>query len=281
MTTNNDVNVEFKVTPLFDFMYLGDYAITTKSGIIAGRAEITVQGKKEDELLRYLMKSLNVDFICNLGEGAKLHGGDFFPAGNVCFIGQGQMTNSVAIRQMLNEDVFGTEYVVVVKDELAKNSQKYLSKYFNFLNHNTVVLGENRINGKEAILADVYEKDDNDEGYKIIKRNTNFAKYLKKNFKYTIVPVSMDDQLADATDFFLVKENVIIGANGVSHEYKKALNDAGVSAVWLDLDNIKAGYGGVHSVIQVINREKPKKNKSGMSQMGTISTNNDKGYMNL
>jgi len=118
------------------------------------------------------------------------------------------------------------------------------------------VLVESRIgvsnNNIMSLRADIYEQ--NDQGYELISSDHNFESYLRNNLSYSIIPVPVDDQLKYGVNFLTIKTNNIIAIDGVSDKYKKALQDAGVNATWINFSNLTCGYGAAHCTTQVIYR---------------------------
>jgi arginine deiminase len=276
LVANNTLLPKFSITPISNFFYMNDLGITTSKGITIGKLS-NPQRQDEVKIFKYLLSAESIEPIYEVTGHGRLEGGDFIPADSVCFIGQGLRTNSTAIKQLLENNVFDSKEVVVVKDNLKQPHQMHLTKYFNFLNKNTVVFAENRMEGDNETKADVYEYSTDQERYRLVRRNTPFVNYLKDQLQYTIIPVSLDDQQKLAMDYFLVKPDTIIASDGVSSDYKDLLREKGVNAVWLNIENIKAGHGGIRSVIQVLKRKFQKPVKT----LKNISTANSSDYINL
>lgn len=86
-----------------------------------------------------------------------------FQLGKMSFIGLGTSTNEEALNQLLENDVFGVNRVVAVKDSWKNQEQMHLDTYFNVINPNLAVLVDMRmsIDGEEPelkIIVDVYYK---------------------------------------------------------------------------------------------------------------------------
>ena len=278
LMANNTYSPKFSVDPICNFFYMNDLGITTSKGIIVSKLS-NPQRQKEIDIYKYLLSVQNINPIYEINGSGRLEGGDFIPANSVCFIGQGIRTNREAIEQLLKNNTLGTKTVIVVKDNLKLPFQMHLIKYFNFLNKNTVVFAENRMEGDDETKIDIYERSSSkNEEYKLIRKDVSFAGYMKDALRYNIIPVSMEDQQMFAMDYFVVKANTIIAPEGVSSKYKQTLREHGINAIWLDIDNIKAGYGGIHSVIQVLKRKYVKKEKE--TTKNSISPENTE-YINL
>ena len=276
LISNNTLSPKFSVSPVSNFYYLNDLAITTSKGIIVGKLS-NPQRRNETAIFKYLLNAKNITPVYEVIGNGRVEGGDFIPAETVCFIGQGLRTNSEGIKQLLKNKVFGTKTVIVVKDHLKYPYQMHLIKYFNFLNKNTVVFAKNRMKDSNQTLADVYEYSTKDETYRRKMKNISFVSYLRKTLQYTVIPVSLEDQKNLAMDYFVVKQNTIIAPEGVSSEYKQTLNKEGVNVVWLNVENIKSGHGGIHSVIKVLKRKLLKPTKS----LKDFKSSNNSNFINL
>ena len=252
-----------------------DQVITTAKGIVVGKMK-DAQREKETEIIRLVLDNLGITPVYEITGNAVLEGGDFIPAGERVFIGQGLRTNAEAIEQMLANDVFGggVREVVVVKETWRNQQEMHLDTYFNVAAEKTAVLVEDRFPGNcesagggtvgdnKCLNVDVWERTSSCGGgtvvgnYCLTAENTDkeFVQLLGEvNFE-NIIPVSVADQIAYGINFLTVKENKIIGVEGVSPDYKTALGNVGVTAEWIDFDNMKLGYGAAHCTTQVLSR---------------------------
>ena len=58
-----------------------------------------------------------------------LEGGDFCPASvDLCFVGVGLRSNMIAVQQLMDEDLFGSRRVAVVRDDFEQNQVRHLGK---------------------------------------------------------------------------------------------------------------------------------------------------------
>jgi len=181
------------------------------------------------------------------------------PAGERVFIGQGLRTNAVAIREMLENDVFGVREVVVVKDAWRKQQQMHLDTYFNIIDKDLAVLESGRnlpackpSIHKKCLLADVWTRQANGR-YALTRKEVNFVKLIGE-YKIQLIPVSEEDQRAYGINFLTLGPRRIVGVDGVSPKLKRDLVDAKVTAQWIDFSNLKLGYGAAHCTTQVLRR---------------------------
>jgi arginine deiminase len=262
---NTGFTATYQTDPLMNLYFMRDQVITTAKGLVIGHFN-AVQRETETKIARFAYEKLGIKPVFEVYGSARLEGGDFIPAGDVAFIGQGLRTNEEAIKQLLDAQVFGTKRVVVVKDSWKNQDQMHLDTYFNIIDKNLAVLVEERMNivdengklkksaepGKKASV-DVYEL--TPEGYRKQISNADFQTFLEKQLGFRLVPVSNADQLKYGINFLSVGKRKILAIDGVSQEYKARLAREGVEATWMDFSNLTGGYGAAHCTTQVIHRE--------------------------
>ena len=207
-----------------------------------------------------MLSKLGIEPIYEVRGEGRLEGGDYFSAGDTALIGQGLRTNATAIKQLLDNQVFGFPRVAVVKDSWKNQEEMHLDTYFNIISPELAVLVELRMNtlDKPAMDAvrsnvDLYELED--DGYKLKAANIEFQKFLEEEMGFKLIPVSRDNQRNYGINFLTIAPNKILAIDGVSIEYKQTLKDAGVDATWMDFHNLTGGYGAAHCTTQVLLRE--------------------------
>ena len=257
---NTGFAAKYELDPLMNTYFLRDQMITTGKGIVIGKFN-SVQRAKETKIIKFVLHKLGIKPIYEVTGKGRLEGGDFYMAGDVAFIGNGLRTNTEGIQQLLDNKVFGTEYVVVVKDNWKNQDQMHLDCYFNIIAPKLAVLAANRmtVDGKPAspkkiLKADIYKLIDGK--YELKKNNIDFLNYLEKTLKFKVIPVSVPDQLKYGANFLTISSDKILGIDGVSNKYKETLKNAGVDATWMDFKNLTQGYGAAHCTTQVIQRVK-------------------------
>jgi len=252
---NTFVSASYKINPLMNLYFLRDQSITTCKGIVLSKMN-SDQRADEVSVIKFVYDKIGITPLYQIEANGRLEGGDFITTGDVDFIGQGLRTNAEAITQLLENKVLCGKKLVVVKDNWYNQEQMHLDTYFNIMAPKKAVLVESRIgvsnNNIMSLRADIYEQ--NDQGYELISSDHNFESYLRNNLSYSIIPVPVDDQLKYGVNFLTIKTNNIIAIDGVSDKYKKALQDAGVNATWINFSNLTCGYGAAHCTTQVIYR---------------------------
>jgi arginine deiminase len=218
----------------------------------------------ETEILRFVLGKLGIEPIYAVTGEGRLEGGDFLPAGDTAFLGQGLRTNAEGVRQLLANAVFGTPRVVIVKDPWKKQDQMHLDTYFNILGPDRAVLVEERMDVRDArgnivkpavpemrSTIDVYEL--RDGAYVRTLEAGDFQRFLEEEMGFKLTPVPNADQLKYGVNFLCVAPGRILAIDGVSEAYKASLTD--IDATWMDFSNLTGGYGAAHCSVQVLHRE--------------------------
>ncbi len=257
--TNTGLGATYELKPLMNLYFLRDQMITTAKGIIISKMD-SEQRAPETKIVKFVLSKLGINHIYEVTGEGRLEGGDYFSAGDTALIGQGLRTNAAAIKQLLDNQLFGLPRVAVVKDSWKNQEEMHLDTYFNVISPGLAVLVELRMNtlDKPAIdgvqsKVDVYELED--DGYKLKAANVEFQKFLEEEMRFKLIPVSRNDQLNYGINFLTIAPNKILAIDGVSIEYKQTLKDAGVDATWMDFHNLTGGYGAAHCTTQVLLRQ--------------------------
>ena len=262
---NTGLAASYSANPVMNLYFMRDQVITTAKGMVIGHFNAP-QREMETKIVRFAYAKFGVNPVYAVTGSARLEGGDFIPAGDTALIGQGLRTNPEAIRQLLQNRVFGTPRVAVVKDSWKNQDQMHLDTYFNIIDKDLAVIVEERIDQRDASgrivkpadpakrsLVDLYELKDGT--YLKTASNVPFQTFIEQDLKLKLIPVSNDDQLKYGINFLAVKGRQILAIDGVSDAYKKRLTDAGVETVWMDFHNLTGGYGAAHCTTQAIRRE--------------------------
>lgn len=263
----DDVRIaaSYSLRPAMNMYFMRDPMITTAKGVVVGRMG-SPQRWAEVEIARFALRRLGVTPIYEVQGEGRLEGGDFFPAGDTAFIGQGLRTNAEGVRQLLEARVFGAPRVVVVKDPWKHPDQVHLDTYFNLIADRLAVLSRERMDVRDArgdVIApadparrarvDVYGL--KGDRYVKLVEDADFQRYVEGELGYRLLPVATDDQLRYGINFLTVEPMRILGVGGVSAAYKAALAALGVAASWLDVGDLTSGYGAIHCMVQVLRRE--------------------------
>lgn len=251
---NTGFSAKYELSPQMNLYFLRDQLITTSKGVVVGRMN-SPQRFHETKIVSFVLHKLGIKSIFNVQRPGFLEGGDFIPANDTAFIGQGLRTNAEGIQQLLKAKVFGTKRVVIVKDFWKHQSQIHLDTFFNIIDKDLAVIAENRKNPKSQkmiLLADVYGFKEG--AYRIEKKDINFINYVENRLGFNLISVPILDQINYGVNFLTVAPRIILGIEGVSDIYKDRLMAAGVKATWVNFDNLKGGYGAAHCTTQVLLR---------------------------
>lgn len=261
---NTGLRAVYGADPLMNLYFTRDQVITTAKGLVIGHLNST-QRAPENRILRFAYEKLGITPLYQVTGSARLEGGDFIPAGDTALIGQGLRTNAEAVRQLLQQQVFGTKRVAVVKDFWKNQDQMHLDTYFNIIDEKLAVIVEERINQRNSdgfivkaadpakkSLVDLYEL--RGDGYVKVDSDIPFQQFVEKDLGMTLIPVTNADQLKYGINFLPLGGKKILAIDGVSNAYKQRLAENGVNAVWMDFHNLTGGYGAAHCTTQVIQR---------------------------
>jgi arginine deiminase len=246
------------VRPVTNLYFTRDQSIATPKGRVLMRLAST-QRSLESRIIEFALKKLGQPVIYKLQAPDTMEGGDYIPAGKYAFQGQGLRTTPGAIKQLMDNDCYGSEILVVVKDEWHDQEQMHLDTFFNVINDKLVILEANRVHAKPTdkemyTVADVYRRDAATGKYTMERDNVSFVELLKECGFETIIPVSREDQLIYGCNFLTMGPQDIILVKrdeGVSAAYRKALEDNGVRYHEVDLSSLTRGYGAAHCSSQV------------------------------
>jgi len=256
------VLADYRVNPLMNLYFTRDQMNTTTRGVVVGRMA-NPQRAAEREVMKFVLGKLGIQPIYEVSRRGRLEGGDFFPAGERAFIGQGLRSNAIAIHELLEHDVFGTGEVIVVKDAWQNSQEMHLDTYFNLLDRDLALLVADRHvrdcnvhQNAKCLKADVWIR--NARGtYELVRKNIDFVRLLDE-YGIRVIPVSVEDQRAYGINVLTMGPRRIVGAEGVSQAYKMALAEASVQATWVSFDNLQRGYGSADCMTQVLRRRLPK-----------------------
>lgn len=249
----------YEFSPVGGLVFCRDFCISTAKGLVLGRLSSAQRGV-ETEIVRFALHKLGLAPLFEVQADGRLEGGDFFALGAVSLLGQGPRTNEEAVRQLLQNKVFGTPRVAVVKDPGKSPNEPHLDAYFNVLGPKLAVLSQERYEARapeKRSLVDLYELEGG--AYVLKKQDLPLRAFLEKELGFTVLPVSSEDQRNAGLDYLLLGPNRILattGPEGMSEAYKKALKERSVSVGWQELKHAPPGFGGRSAVLPLVRDEK-------------------------
>lgn len=257
--------ISFK--PLGNLLFCRDQQITTKKGVVIGRA-ISQQRAVEHKVMEQVYKNLNANVVGHCPEGCFLEGGDFFVAKpDLAMLGVGLRTNIESANYLMENNLLGTERFAVVFDETDLDQQRmHLDTYFNIVSEKYVVVldfektGEivnKKINRKVLLFNSKKNIQPIDSGnpkiknivgeYKLEKIFDDFYTYLTYE-GYEMIKISHQQQMDYMINFLNIGNNTILTVNP---ELKNVIKHTGVEVEYVEFQAVMKMFGALHCATQV------------------------------
>lgn len=249
------VTASYIFNPLGNLVFTRDQQITTSKGIVMANMH-PKQRKPEVSIMKFCWQKLGFPVVGHVPEPHTLEGGDFLPAGpDLCFLGVGPRTSEGAAQYLMDNDLFGTRQVAVVKD-VFERSQKHmhLDTVFNIASDRCVVLQESLIGPTAPLrrLVDEYTRDE-DGRYRLTQWDVEFSQYLRDQ-GYEVVPIPEECQRGYGINFVNLGNSHLVCCD----QKTKALLEAhpqfradGGRVTYMPYDGVTAMYGGPHCSSQL------------------------------
>ena len=254
---NTGFEAVYTHSPLMNLYFTRDQSITTPRGHIISRMN-SMQRAAETQIVALCYELLGVEPILTITGDGRLEGGDYLRGGTISYIGCGMRTNIEAIGQMMRADAFGHDTVAVVNDRKWWQMQMHLDTYFNIIDKDLCTLVESRYHAKEGdpewVTVDLYTRGCGEKEYTLTQKEIPFVDFLKQR-GFTIIPISLEDELHYANNFLTVAPRHIMAVGNQSQELQKAFDRHGVTVEWIPLETLIKGYGAAHCMTQVIKAE--------------------------
>lgn len=132
--------------------------------------------------MQFCWEKLKFPVIGRIPGPFTLEGGDFIPAGpDLCFIGTGLRTCEGAVKYMMENDLFGTRRVAVVRDIFDRNQDRmHLDCVFNILSFDCCIALETLLGPTNPRRRLVQEWTRNLDGeYRLTQSDVEFSEYLR------------------------------------------------------------------------------------------------------
>ena len=253
---NTDYEAEYILKPLMNLYFTRDQSITTPKGHIICQMNST-QRIAETEVIEQCYSYLGRRPILRIQGEGRLEGGDYFPAGDMAFIGCGMRTNYNGIRQIMEADAFGHDTVVVVRDHKLWQRQMHLDTWFNIIDRDLCTMAGSRLNASlgdpEYSTCDIWTRNPGTLEYSLERENVSFVSFIRES-GMEIIPINHPDEMHYAGNYLTVAPRKIVAVAGQGPEFRRCLLDAGVEVEWIPLDNLIRGYGAAHCMTQVLSR---------------------------
>ena len=253
---NTGYQAEYSYRPLMNLYFTRDQSINTPRGLVICRMN-SEQRAPEIDIILLCYEQLGIKPILQVSGEGRLEGGDYFPAGEVSFIGCGMRTNDEGIRQIMEADAFGHDTVVVVRDHKFWQKQMHLDTWFNIIDKDLCTMVASRLNAApgepEYGTCDIWRRNSAAEPYHLEVKDKPFVEYLREA-GFQIIPINRDDEEHYANNYLTIGARRIMAVGGQSRELQKAFAAAGVKVNWVPLENSIKGYGAAHCMTQVLQR---------------------------
>ncbi|EFC47000.1 predicted protein [Naegleria gruberi] len=257
-STNTPMRLErLGMRPLLNLTFTRDQQIVTNRGLVICRMG-SLQRHQETKILKFCFEKLGYEILGEIKEPGIIEGGDFLVGGaDICYIGEGLRTNPDAIRQMLDNDWFGTRRVAVVHDYFDCDQQRmHLDTFFNICSHNCCVMLETVMGENSPLRRLVTEYTKNEQGkYEVTRFNVEFSKYIKEE-GYHIISVTEKQQEMYGINFLNIGGGINITMDESTS--RKMLQDPNFDGEIdrIDYSGMTTMYGSLHCSSQVLQRKK-------------------------
>ena len=263
--------------PLGNLIFCRDQQITTKKGVVIGRARSS-QRDGEHIIMKQVFENLNSTILGTVtkeyDENAYLEGGDFYVAKpDLSMLGVGLRTTIKGAEYLMKNDFLGTRYMAIIYDDEDRDQQRmHLDTYFNILSEDYVIVLDfddvqkyypNKKIGRKVYLYDNEAissiKSDNNNiskifgKYKLINIYNNFYRFLEERLKYKIIKVTHQQQIDYMINFLNIGNNEILSVN---NELKIKAKKSKTNIINLEFKPILNMYGAMHCITQVSRSDK-------------------------
>lgn len=257
---NTGFTAQYVHEPLMNMYFLRDQSITTPKGHIMCRMN-SAQRAPEVDIIEACYEQLGEPAIYRVsGRDSYLEGGDYIPFGTMSLIGQGLRTSREAIDELLENDCFAHDTVVVVKDHWKDQYQMHLDTYFNVIDRDLCTLCFNRYDAEDEndinyLTMDMYVRGAGCNGYRLDEAQSGkgFKEFLESR-GVKIIRISREDADHYANNFLTIDARHIMSVAGQSKDLEAEYEKHGVRVEWVPLDNLIGGYGAAHCMTQVLRR---------------------------
>ena len=257
---NTGYEAHYLHNPLMNMYFLRDQSISTPKGHILCRMNSSQRGPEVD-IIEACYEQLGESAIYRVkGEDSYLEGGDYIPFGTISLIGQGLRTNQNAIDELLENDCFGHDTVVVVRERWKDQYQMHLDTFFNVIDKDLCTMCFNRYDAKDVndinyLTMDMYVRPAGEKTYRLDSAcsGKGFREFLQAR-GVKIIRISKEDADHYANNYLTVDARHIMSVAGQSKDLEAEYERNGVEVVWVPLENLIGGYGAAHCMTQVLSR---------------------------
>lgn len=248
---------QLQMRPMLNLTFTRDQQLVTNKGIV-----ITNMGAQqrdmETTIIKFCLEKLGLPILGKIHPPGTIEGGDFVSVSeDLCMIGSGLRTNFFAIKQMLENNWFGTRRVAVVRDIFDCNQQRmHLDTIFNIASDNCVVMLESVMgdNSDRRRLVTEYTYNTDTGNYGVSRRDVELSLYIREQ-GYHIIPISEQQQEAYGINFLNIGDNRIIAVDESTARTILSDKNFNGNIEVIDFSGVTTMYGSVHCCSQVLYRE--------------------------
>lgn len=253
---NTGYEAVYEHNSLMNLYFTRDQSISTPKGQVICKMNST-QRTPETRIIRACYEALGIEPIYEIEGEGRMEGGDYIPAGTVSFIGCGMRTNQTAIDQMLANDVFGHDTVIVAKQHCRWQLEMHLDTYFNIIDKDLCTMVARRKDAPAGdpyyISADIYVRAPGEHNYRLQTQDYSFVELLQER-GFTIIPIEEEDELHYANNYLTIAPRHIMAVGGQSKTLQDVFKAHNVMVEWIPLEQLICGYGAAHCMTQVMQR---------------------------
>ena len=261
--------------PLGNLLFTRDQMITTDKGVVLSRMR-EPQRSREVEIMKVVLETIGIEPIYQVedkgGEEDFLEGGDYFSMGDFCLLGVGHRTGYSGARQLIENNVFGFDEVVLVRDGDSKLEEMHLDTYFNVLDRGAVaLLGDKDSTAGPAPNVEVWRRQDGGYVQDPSQKGRPLDSFMRDR-GFTVVTLPRKMQRRYGLNFLNIGGNGIVGVpldelgvsrrkggfmDRVATEYTKSGRTPLKLPEWntVPFRGVNDMYGGHHCTTQVLHRE--------------------------
>ena len=243
---------------MHSMVYVRDPMIATPCGIVIGKMKNEARQPEPSYVTRALCSMGLLPVYRVKGDQACLEGGDYFPFGNVCFIGCGLRTNQEAVDELMKADVLGADSIVVIRDRWHQQREMHLDTYLNIIDRDLMTLTCDRFDATpddEAFLtADVYVRRAGFGNYDKVLADTPLLGFLQ-GLGVEVLRIGKYDTATLGGNFLCIAPRRIIASDDLSEAFVETLRRHRVELESSPAGNLCTGGGSIHCATQVISRK--------------------------
>lgn len=266
----------YSFKPLTNLLFTRDQQVTTRRGIVMARLR-SEQRRKEVDVMQFCFEKLKLPVVGRIPAPGHLEGGDFFPAGaDLCLVGVGLRSDMAAVQYMLENDLFGTRRVAVVKDEIdAHQDRMHLDCVFNIVGRHTALMLEDIMGADSPLKRAVDEYSVADGGgagggkYVKSRSDVEFAAYVQEN-GFEVIRISNADQLAYGCNALNIGNGHIVSVCSTAARKIVASDKFHGNVEYLDFSQCTAMYGAAHCASQIVQRIPSRNDNNGGGRSSAV-----------